>query len=82
MSQTAPEPQQAEAPVENVMTVARDSRYARYLKMVQVVSPNFHLKIVGLNLSFHDTSCPSQGVPVMAIRNKMVAEGLDPNLLE
>ncbi|TNM91649.1 WASH complex subunit 3-like [Takifugu rubripes] len=55
---TAPEPQQAEAPAENVMTVARDSRYARYLKMVQV------------------------GVPVMAIRNKMVAEGLDPNLLE
>eukprot|EP00066_Takifugu_rubripes_P007364 XP_003972833.1 PREDICTED: WASH complex subunit CCDC53-like [Takifugu rubripes] len=58
LSQTAPEPQQAEAPAENVMTVARDSRYARYLKMVQV------------------------GVPVMAIRNKMVAEGLDPNLLE
>lgn len=25
---------------------------------------------------------PSQGVPVMAIRNKMVLEGLDPNLLE
>lgn len=56
--ETAPEPQKAERPAENVMTVAKDSRYARYLKMVQV------------------------GVPVMAIRNKMIAEGLDPNLLE
>lgn len=26
--------------------------------------------------------CLSQGVPVMAIKNKMVLEGLDPNLLE
>ncbi|XP_076015048.1 WASH complex subunit 3 [Genypterus blacodes] len=46
------------APAENVMTVAKDPRYARYLKMVQV------------------------GVPVMAIRNKMVMDGLDPNLLD
>lgn len=50
--------QKAEAPAENVMTVAKDPRYARYLKMVQV------------------------GVPVMAIRNKMAMEGLDPNLLD
>ncbi|XP_041820086.1 WASH complex subunit 3 [Chelmon rostratus] len=60
-AQTAPEPattQKAEAAAENVMTVAKDPRYARYLKMVQV------------------------GVPVMAIRNKMVLEGLDPNLLD
>ncbi|XP_031439208.1 WASH complex subunit 3, partial [Clupea harengus] len=42
----------------NVMTVAKDPRYARYLKMVQV------------------------GVPAMAIKNKMVIEGLDPNLLD
>lgn len=70
--QSAPEasaPQKAEAepeaavvavpaPAANVMTVAKDPRYARYLKMVQV------------------------GVPVMAIRNKMVMEGLDPNLLD
>ncbi|XP_041833789.1 WASH complex subunit 3 [Melanotaenia boesemani] len=48
----------AEVPAENVMTVAKDPRYARYLKMVQV------------------------GVPAMAIRNKMVMEGLDPNLLD
>ncbi|XP_028306198.1 WASH complex subunit 3 isoform X2 [Gouania willdenowi] len=47
-----------EAPADNVMTVAKDPRYARYLKMVQV------------------------GVPVMAIRNKMVLEGLDSNLLD
>ncbi|CDQ64310.1 unnamed protein product [Oncorhynchus mykiss] len=40
------------------MTVAKDPRYARYLKMVQV------------------------GVPVMAIKNKMVQEGLDPKLLD
>ncbi|XP_073336786.1 WASH complex subunit 3 [Pagrus major] len=60
-AQAVPEPattQKAEAPAENVMTVAKDPRYARYLKMVQV------------------------GVPVMAIRNKMVLEGLDPNLLD
>ncbi|XP_034019204.1 WASH complex subunit 3 [Thalassophryne amazonica] len=49
---------EAVAASENVMTVAKDPRYARYLKMVQV------------------------GVPVMAIRNKMLMEGLDPNLLE
>ncbi|XP_051911261.1 WASH complex subunit 3 [Hippocampus zosterae] len=42
----------------NIMTVAKDPRYARYLKMVQV------------------------GVPVMAIRNKMSMEGLDPDLLD
>ncbi|KAK2859051.1 hypothetical protein Q5P01_003671 [Channa striata] len=60
-SQSAPEAPQThtpEAATENVMTVAKDPRYARYLKMVQV------------------------GVPVMAIRNKMVLEGLDPNLLD
>lgn len=48
----------SEPPAENVLTVAKDPRYARYLKMVQV------------------------GVPVMAIKNKMVLEGLDPNLLD
>ncbi|XP_061524073.1 WASH complex subunit 3 [Phycodurus eques] len=42
----------------NVMTVAKDPRYARYLKMVHV------------------------GVPIMAIRNKMSMEGLDPDLLD
>ncbi|RVE56648.1 hypothetical protein OJAV_G00223450 [Oryzias javanicus] len=51
----APEPK---AEAENVLTVAKDPRYARYLKMVQV------------------------GVPVMAIRNKMIMEGLDPSLLD
>ncbi|XP_040030064.2 WASH complex subunit 3 [Gasterosteus aculeatus] len=48
----------AEASAENVRTVAKDPRYARYLKMVHV------------------------GVPVMAIKNKMLLEGLDPNLLD
>ncbi|KAL2102975.1 hypothetical protein ACEWY4_002143 [Coilia grayii] len=48
----------AESAESNVMTVAKDPRYARYLKMVQV------------------------GVPVMAIKNKMVMEGLDPSLLD
>uniref|UniRef100_A0A3P8SJK2 WASH complex subunit 3 n=1 Tax=Amphiprion percula TaxID=161767 RepID=A0A3P8SJK2_AMPPE len=58
-SQEAAPMQTAEATVnENVMTVAKDPRYARYLKMVHV------------------------GVPVMAIRNKMVMDGLDPNLLD
>ncbi|KAA8580300.1 hypothetical protein FQN60_005835 [Etheostoma spectabile] len=60
-TQAAPEPAttpKAEAAAEDVMTVAKDPRYARYLKMVQV------------------------GVPVMAIKNKMVLEGLDPNLLD
>ncbi|KAM4038818.1 WASH complex subunit 3 isoform 2-T2 [Anomaloglossus baeobatrachus] len=47
-----------EVQAENVPTVAKDPRYARYLKMVQV------------------------GVPVMAIRNKMISEGLNPDLLE
>ncbi|XP_053719218.1 WASH complex subunit 3 [Synchiropus splendidus] len=49
---------QPEAEDSNVLTVSKDPRYARYLKMVQV------------------------GVPAMAIRNKMVMEGLDPNLLD
>lgn len=56
--EAAPAPEKAEAVPENIMTVAKDPRYARYLKMVQV------------------------GVPVMAIRNKMIMEGLDPNLLD
>ncbi|XP_027711627.1 WASH complex subunit 3 isoform X3 [Vombatus ursinus] len=51
-------PQKCEAAAEHILTVAKDPRYARYLKMVQV------------------------GVPVMAIRNKMISEGLDPDLLE
>ncbi|XP_077449699.1 WASH complex subunit 3 isoform X2 [Stigmatopora argus] len=42
----------------NVMTVAKDPRYAKYLKMIHV------------------------GVPVMAIRNKMITEGLDPDMLD
>ncbi|XP_076862913.1 WASH complex subunit 3 [Brachyhypopomus gauderio] len=58
--------QQQESPLEhkagvvadNIMTVAKDPRYARYLKMVQV------------------------GVPIMAIKNKMILEGLDPSLLD
>ncbi|XP_054242639.1 WASH complex subunit 3 isoform X2 [Indicator indicator] len=50
--------QKTEAVTENVITVSKDPRYARYLKMVQV------------------------GVPVMAIRNKMISEGLNPDLLE
>ncbi|NXY87322.1 WASC3 protein, partial [Alcedo cyanopectus] len=50
--------QKSEVVTENVTTVAKDPRYARYLKMVQV------------------------GVPVMAIRNKMISEGLNPDLLE
>ncbi|KAL1786641.1 WASH complex subunit CCDC53 isoform X2 [Sigmodon hispidus] len=50
--------QESEVSSENTLTVAKDPRYARYLKMVQV------------------------GVPVMAIRNKMISEGLDPELLE
>ncbi|XP_069020896.1 WASH complex subunit 3 [Embiotoca jacksoni] len=54
----APPTQKEEVVAENVMTVSKDPRYVRYLKMVQV------------------------GVPVMAIRNKMVLEGLDPNLLD
>ncbi|NWH39705.1 WASC3 protein, partial [Chloropsis hardwickii] len=50
--------QKTEVVKENITTVAKDPRYARYLKMVQV------------------------GVPVMAIRNKMISEGLNPDLLE
>ncbi|XP_033370189.1 WASH complex subunit 3 isoform X3 [Parus major] len=50
--------QKTEVVTENVTTVAKDPRYARYLKMVQV------------------------GVPVMAIRNKMISEGLNPDLLD
>ncbi|XP_023572672.1 WASH complex subunit 3 isoform X3 [Octodon degus] len=53
-----PGPQESEVSSENILTVAEDPRYARYLKMVHV------------------------GVPVMAIRNKMISEGLDPDLLE
>ncbi|XP_033844972.1 WASH complex subunit 3 [Periophthalmus magnuspinnatus] len=60
--QNEPDPptaQKAEETIsENVITVAKDPQYARYLKMVQV------------------------GVPVMAIKNKMVLEGLDPSLLD
>nr|KAF6498538.1 WASH complex subunit 3 [Rousettus aegyptiacus] len=51
-------PQESEVTAGNILTVAKDPRYARYLKMIQV------------------------GVPVMAIRNKMISEGLDPDLLE
>ncbi|XP_004373817.1 WASH complex subunit 3 isoform X1 [Trichechus manatus latirostris] len=51
-------PQESEVAAENILTVAKDPRYARYLKMVQV------------------------GVPLLAIRNKMISEGLDPDLLE
>uniref|UniRef100_A0A803YN03 WASH complex subunit 3 n=1 Tax=Meleagris gallopavo TaxID=9103 RepID=A0A803YN03_MELGA len=50
--------QKTEIVTENMTTVAKDPRYARYLKMVQV------------------------GVPVMAIRNKMISEGLNPDLLD
>ncbi|XP_067283299.1 WASH complex subunit 3 [Pseudorasbora parva] len=57
-TQVAPQEPKEEVPAENIMTVAKDPRYARYLKMVQV------------------------GVPVMAIKNKMVLEGLDPSLLD
>ncbi|XP_042324798.1 WASH complex subunit 3 [Sceloporus undulatus] len=52
------EQQKPEEATKNITTVAKDPRYARYLKMVQV------------------------GVPVMAIRNKMISEGLNPDLLE
>lgn len=31
-------PQESEVTAENILTVAKDPRYARYLKMVQVVS--------------------------------------------
>lgn len=87
-AQTTPEAsatQKAEVAAENVMTVAKDPRYARYLKMVQVVSYYYcccgYLRnglVLCLNVMFN----VPQGVPVMAIRNKMVMEGLDPNLLE
>ncbi|XP_036432577.1 WASH complex subunit 3 [Colossoma macropomum] len=56
--QENPQEHKGEAVAENVMTVAKDPRYTRYLKMVQV------------------------GVPVMAIKNKMILEGLDPSLLD
>ncbi|KAK5605532.1 WASH complex subunit 3 [Crenichthys baileyi] len=58
LPEAAPALEKGEAVLENIMTVAKDPRYARYLKMVQV------------------------GVPIMAIRNKMIMEGLDPNLLD
>lgn len=87
-AQTTPEAsatQKAEVAAENVMTVAKDPRYARYLKMVQVVSRYYcccgYLRpglVLCLNVMFN----VPQGVPVMAIRTKMVMEGLDPNLLE
>ncbi|TEA31529.1 hypothetical protein DBR06_SOUSAS9110051 [Sousa chinensis] len=50
--------QESEVTPENILTVVKDPRYARYLKMVQV------------------------GVPVTAIRNKMISEGLDPGFLQ
>ncbi|XP_010142214.1 PREDICTED: WASH complex subunit CCDC53, partial [Buceros rhinoceros silvestris] len=50
--------QKTEIVTENVRTVAKDPRYARYLKMVHV------------------------GVPVEAIQNKMISEGLNPDLLQ
>ncbi|XP_072528594.1 WASH complex subunit 3 isoform X1 [Salminus brasiliensis] len=56
--QEGPQEPKKEAVEDNVITVAKDPRYARYLKMVQV------------------------GVPVMAIKNKMLLEGLDPSLLD
>ncbi|XP_026882817.2 WASH complex subunit 3 [Electrophorus electricus] len=56
--QESPEEQKAKAVAVNVMTIAKDPRYARYLKMVQV------------------------GVPIMAIKTKMILEGLDPSLLD
>ena len=34
--------EQTEPVAENIMTVAKDPRYARYLKMVQVVSLQYH----------------------------------------
>ncbi|XP_012628130.1 WASH complex subunit 3 isoform X4 [Microcebus murinus] len=45
------------------------------------VSP---LSVTGVTNGSHSevTSEQSQGVPVMAIRNKMISEGLDPDLLE
>lgn len=71
------------------MTVAKDPRYARYLKMIQVVSHQKHLLLIYRDCkNIYVLSCIliqvilSQGVPVMAIRNKMMMEGLDPNLLE
>lgn len=71
------------------MTVAKDPRYARYIKMVQVVSHQKHLLLIYTDSkNIHVQSCMlmkvilSQGVPVLAIRNKMTMEGLDPNLLE
>uniref|UniRef100_A0A8C6BGI2 WASH complex subunit 3 n=1 Tax=Monodon monoceros TaxID=40151 RepID=A0A8C6BGI2_MONMO len=51
-------PRESEVTPENSSTVAKDIRYARYLRMAQV------------------------GVPVMAVRNKMISEGLDPDLPE
>ncbi|XP_027450956.1 WASH complex subunit 3 isoform X3 [Zalophus californianus] len=45
------------------------------------VSP---VSVTGITKESHSetTSEKSQGVPVMAIRNKMISEGLDPDLLE
>ncbi|ERE89538.1 WASH complex subunit CCDC53-like protein [Cricetulus griseus] len=109
-------PQESEASSENVLTVAKDPRYARYLKMVQVKLADLSLRIqqIETTLNILDaklssipgledvtvevsplsvTAVPNeshsestaeqpQGVPVMAIRNKMISEGLDPDLLE
>ncbi|EMP23979.1 WASH complex subunit CCDC53 [Chelonia mydas] len=44
--------QKTEAAAENVMTVAKDPRYARYLKMVQVVSL-FVLSLVSFEIPLH-----------------------------
>ncbi|XP_055567569.1 WASH complex subunit 3 isoform X1 [Falco cherrug] len=81
--------QKTEVVTENVRTVAKDPRYARYLKMVQV---NLHAQvlIVILAVKLHKENTVRQlaqlslcqGVPVMAIRNKMISEGLNPDLLE
>ncbi|XP_055664058.1 WASH complex subunit 3 isoform X5 [Falco peregrinus] len=81
--------QKTEVVTENVRTVAKDPQYARYLKMVQV---NLHAQvlIVILAVKLHKENTVRQlaqlslcqGVPVMAIRNKMISEGLNPDLLE
>ncbi|KAF4800290.1 WASH complex subunit CCDC53 [Turdus rufiventris] len=72
--------QKTEVVTENVTTVAKDPRYARYLKMVQVVS-QFSCRSLARMLIFGGIY-HMPGVPVMAIRNKMISEGLNPDLLE
>ncbi|XP_049740154.1 WASH complex subunit 3 isoform X2 [Elephas maximus indicus] len=71
-------PREGEVAAENILTVAKDPRYARYLKMVQVEVLQFFFKF---NKQDSDI-CILQGVPVLAIRNKMISEGLDPDLIE